>query len=393
MRKFKKVISVLTSTAIAATASMALSASSASAAVSVLLGDANGDNKVTLADVAAVHQYLGGYGAVSAKSFTGMDVNQDKIIDSTDAYIIQYRLAYNIPAPTVQKELYTLPDDSTRTYLKYTCDTGVTTSYTLSNSTASSNADFDYPIATVSEEFDNENTNVVQFSIHNGDNTYIGSGFVINDHIIATAAHCVYNRTNNNFVDEITVNIYNEQAEAKPENLIASFEAEAYHIPSLYLNGSGTYSHYYNYDYALLYVGTDSQGNDLLDYVSPWQFAIPSLEFSEAETGQLTTSGFTFYNIDNDDGDEYARFYSTGPVSDFIKETGATQYSPNLRIASLASNKGGKSGGPMYYTSTYNNTVNKSVAGISISIYTNSCTWGTKINPTLLRFYKQNPYI
>ena len=68
MRKFKKFISVLTSTAIAATASMALSASSASVAVSVLLGDANGDNNVTLADVAAVHQYLGGYGAVLQKA-------------------------------------------------------------------------------------------------------------------------------------------------------------------------------------------------------------------------------------------------------------------------------------------------------------------------------------
>lgn len=382
----KKLLSCLVSVGVLASTMLSFVSSTSFAATNVLMGDANNNGSVTYADVAAVHQYLAGYGAVSARSFTAMDVNQDKIIDSTDAYIIQYRLAYNITAPTVQKELYTLPDDSTRSYIKYTCDTGTTTSYTLSNSTASSNADFDYPVATVSDEIDNENTNVVHLSCG-------GSGFVIGEHLIATAAHCVYNKSDNDFLSNITVNIYNEQAEAKPENLIASFEAEAYHIPSLYLNGSGTYSHHYNYDYALIYVGTDSQGKDLLDYVSPWQFAIPSLEFSEAETGQLTTSGFTFYNIDNNDGDEYARFYSTGAVSDFIKVTGTTRYSPNLRIASKALNKGGKSGGPMFYTSTYNNSVNKSVAGITVSLYEYSYTWGTKINLTLLRFYKQNPYI
>lgn len=384
----KKLLSCLVSIGVLTSTLLSFGSSTSFAATqSVLLGDANGDNKVTYADVGAIQQYLLGYCPVTAKSFTGMDVNQDKIIDSTDAYIIQYRLAYNIPAPTVQKELYTLPDNSTRSYIKYTCDTGATTSYTLSNSIPSPNADFDYPVATVSDELDRGNTNVVHLSCG-------GSGFVVNEHVIATAAHCVYNTGEHDFLSNITVNIYDEGAEVDSSNLIASFEAEAYHIPSLYLNGSGTYSHQNNYDYALIYVGSDSHGRDLLDYVSPWQFAIPSLEFSEAETGQLTTTGFTFYNIDDDDDEEeYARFYSTGPVSDFIKVTGATWYSPNLRIASYAVNKGGKSGGPMFYTSTYNNSVNKSVAGITVSLYEDSYTWGTKINLTLLRFYKQNPYI
>lgn len=396
MRKFKKFISVLTSTAIAATASMALSASSASAAVSVLLGDANGDNKVTLADVAAVHQYLGGYGAVSAKSFTGMDINQDKMIDSTDAYIIQYRVAYNLPATTVTKELYTLPDDSGRYYKKYNCDTGITTqyylgisSYMITNTNENTNELLNLP----TDDLDVENTNVVELSIHNGDRIYTGSGFVISDHIIATAAHCVFNGNNNDFVDGVTVNIYNEQAEAEPENLIASFEAESYHVPSQYITLLGKENgHMDNYDYALIYVGTDSQGKDLIDYTSAWNIAVPSLQFSKAETGQLTTSGFTFYNNNNNELN-CARYYSTGTVIDFSNDQDEAHNIPNLRLHTNAITPGGKSGGVMYYTSTFNTTTYKSAAAVAPGGDENYNSWGVSFNPTLLRFYKQNPYI
>ena len=379
----KKLLSCLVSIGVLTSTLLSFGSSTSFAATqSVLLGDANGDNKVTYADVGAIQQYLLGYCPVTAKSFTGMDVNQDKIIDSTDAYIIQYRLAYNISAPTVQKELYTLPDNSTRSYKKYTCDTGATTNYTLSNSTTSSNADFDYPVATVSEEFDNENTNVVRLVMDDGS---AGSGFVISDHIIATAAHCVLDE-NNNFVTGLTVKIYNENAAVNSSNLIASFEAESYHIPDSFLNRVGNYSNDFNYDYALIYVGTDSQGKDLLDYTSAWNFAIPSLEFSEAQTGYLTVSGFTTHSTP-------ARYYSTGTVKDFSSDPEETHNIPNLRIASNAESYSGKSGGVMYYTSTYNTTTHKSVVGITASSSADYKSWGTRITPTLLRFYKLNPYI
>lgn len=319
-----------------------------------------------------------------------MDINQDKIIDSTDAYIIQYRVAYNLPATTVTKELYTLPDDSGRYYKKYNCDTGITTQYYLGNSsTMTSNIDenMDYLLDIAADYQDNENTNVVELAIHNGDRVYTGSGFVISDHIIATAAHCVFNGNNNDFVDGVTVNIYNEQAEAEPENLIASFEAESYHVPSQYITLLGKENgHMDNYDYALIYVGTDSQGKDLIDYTSAWNFAIPSLEFSEAQTGYLTVSGYTEH-------DNLARYYSTGTVKDFSNDLGEIHNIPNLRIASNAEAYGGKSGGVMYYTSTFNTTTYKSAAAVAPGGDENYNSWGVSFNPTLLRFYKQNPYI
>lgn len=376
----KKFLSCLVSVGVLASIMTSLGASSTSAATSVLLGDTNNNGSVTYADLANLQQYLLGYGPTTARGFTAMDVNQDKIIDNTDAYIIQYRLAYNISAPTVQKELYTLPDNSTREYIKYTCDTGTTTTYTLSNSMTGINADINYPTATASSDtLDRINLNVVHLSCG-------GSGIVISEHLIATAAHCVYNTNSEHFEPNLTVNIYNESAEVNSSNLIASFEAESYHIPDSFLENAGGYSNDYNYDYALIYVGTDSRGNDLLDYVTPWQFAIPSLEFSEAQIGQLTSSGFTTH-------DDYARFLSTGTVKDFSNDVNETHNNPQLRIASTALCPGGKSGGAMYYISSCNSTSNKSIAGILTSGSDNYPTWATVINPTLLRFYKQNPYI
>jgi len=383
MNIFKKVISCLTTMAVTISASSIITVPSASAATSVLLGDANCDGRVTIADSTAIQQYLGGRYAASAYGFTAMDINQDKVVDMTDSYIILYRDAYHITSTErVTKELYTLPDDSGRNYLKYNCNTGTTTSYYLGDSTtinAALDETITYPLDVAADIHDNENTNVVRLVMDGGSS---GSGFVINDHIIATAAHCVLDE-HDNFVTGITVNIYNENAIVNSSNLIASFEAESYHIPSLYKT---VVSGNENYDYALIYVGTDSQGKGLLDYTSAWNFAVSSLEFSEAQTGYLTVSGFTSHT-------DLARYYSTGTVIDFSNDPEETHNIPNLRMASNAESYGGKSGGAMYYTSTYNTTTYKSIVCVTTGGSATYGSWGVRINPTLLHFYKQNPYI
>lgn len=379
--------------AVTISASSIITMPSASAATSVLLGDGNCDGRVTIADSTAIQQFLGGRYAASEYGFTAMDINQDKVVDMTDSYIILYRDAYHITSTErVTKELYTLPDDSGRNYLKYNCNTGTTTSYYLGDSTtinAALDETITYPLEVASDELDDENINVVQLSINGG---FVGSGFVINEHVIATAAHCVYNANNNAFVTGITVNIYDESAIVNSSNLIASFEAESYHIPALY-QSQGYYTD--NYDYALIYVDTDSQGKDLLDYTSAWNIAIPSLEFSKAQTGNITSSGFTShdYNNDGEDDDYYARYYSTGTVTDFSNDPDEAHNIPNLRLHTTAETPGGKSGGAMYYTSTYNNTTYKSIVGVTTGGWGTSSSWGISINTTLLHFYKHNPYI
>lgn len=360
--------------------------SSASERTSVLLGDANNDGYVTMADYTMVLQFLSGACMVSDYEFTAMDINNDKIIDKTDAYIIMYHDAYNIQPQTVNKTLYTLPDNASLRYKKYICSTGVASTYYLSATSLNeaSNSISNRDLMSISPDYyDDENTNVVQLIASDGS---FGSGFVISDHIIATAAHCVYN--SNGFVSGVTVKVYNESANTNPANCIATFSAQSYHIPYLYTSMLAPYND--NYDYALIYVGNDIYGNGLLDYVDPWEFGISTQEFSQAEMGLVTTSGYTAYP----NGQGFYRYYSTGSVLDFTPFDPEGNNNPALRITSLGACNGGKSGGIMYYSSSFSNFFKKSAIGITTGGYApNIGTWGTRVTPALIRFYQQNPYI
>lgn len=349
----------------------------------VKLGDANNDGVVNISDSVCIIQYLSGRYSASQYCFTAMDINDDKVIDKTDAYIIQNRSLNNITTvETETKELYKLPDNNGRYYKKYNCSTRSTYMYYLSAASALNlNVSLYSENSLPSDIADHENMNVVRLLMSDGSS---GSGFVIDEHTIATAAHCVY--SGQNFVSGVTVNIYNQNAQATSENLIASFNADSYHIPNFYITQSE--STRYNYDYALIHVGDDANGNNLLDYVSPWNLGIASIDFSEDESGLITSSGFTSHN------GVIQRYYSTGNVVDFSILPNETHNNPNFRIASLGASYSGKSGGAMYYKSSYQSTEFKSIVGIITSGNGSTIgTWGTRITPTVIRFYKQNPNI
>lgn len=82
-----------------------------------------------------------------------------------------------------------------------------------------------------------------------------GTGFIVGDHQIATAAHCVYNENNNTFPTSILVKTYDRTGEPTGEELTV---AEV-HIPTNY---PGTNFSDHIYDYALITVV-----NDLSNYV------------------------------------------------------------------------------------------------------------------------------
>lgn len=348
--------------------------------VEVNLGDANGDGILGLSDSICILQYLTGNFSVSQYCFTAMDINNDKVVDKTDAYIIQYKALNNLAMEKNTKELYTLPDNSRRWYTKYNCSTGETRSYYIDNaSELNLNTRIESGNRIAPDYIDYGNINVVKLEMSDGST---GSGFVIDEHTIATAAHCVYD---SNFVSGVTVKIYNNNAEAIPANLIASFEADSYHVPDLFMNTTDATKS--NYDYALIHVANDLSGNNLLDYVAPWDLGIASTAFSEDETGVITSSGFTVHGT-------CKRYYSTGTVVDFSVLPNEEHNNPNLRIASLGASYPGKSGGAIYYNSSYQLASYKSIVGIVVSGNGSTIgTWGTRFNPTLIRFYKQNTNI
>lgn len=384
MKRLKKLITrILATTATLLFSALSPFVSASATTTSVLLGDANGDGVVDIADATCIYQYLGGAYAASRYCFTAMDINEDFVVDKTDGYIIQYKEAYGVSSNTlVDKELYTLPSNERRVYKKYDCSSAKTSTYVLnklSEITAQNNQIDLQQIAPDKEDW--ENTNVVQLSIGG---TSLGSGFVISKNVIATAAHCVYDIGNNNFVKNITVNVYNEQG----DTIKASFEAKSYHVPQLYINPGSNTSERDNYDYALIYVDdivVDGKSKNLLNYAKTFDIGVAAQEFMT--TGRdVTVSGFTTH-------EKYTRYYSTGKVVDFSSDKNESHNFPNLRMKVNATTIGGKSGGVMYYTSTYNAVTHKSAVAVLTGGGAEIGTWGVRMNPTLIHFYLQNPNI
>ncbi|MCM1131854.1 MAG: trypsin-like peptidase domain-containing protein [Ruminococcus flavefaciens] len=376
MKKFKKLVACVLTAAISAACALPFAGSAAT--TNVLLGDANGDGVVDIADAACITQYLHGTCAAPQYCFTAMDINQDCVVDETDAYRIQYNVAYNLEndPKTVKKELYTLPDNEKRYYYKYDCSSKKRSSYVLQ-----ALEEFSIPDSQIEslqdiapDERDYENTNVVQLEMPGGG---IGSGFIVGKNVIATAAHCVYG--SKGFVSDVTVNIYKQDG----TTVAQTFKASSYHIPRKYTTENEKKD---NYDYALIYVDDIVENGvtkNLTSYAKPLAIGIAAKEFMT--TGRdITASGFSSH-------DTYARYYSTGEVAEI--PSSLTNTNPNLRMLVNAETIGGKSGGVMYYTSTYNNVTHKSVVAVVTGGSSTIGTWGVRMNPTLIHFYLQNPNI
>lgn len=345
---------------------------SSAATDNFLLGDANGDGVINITDSVRINQYILGGFVASGDELTRMDVNQDCVIDSTDVLMVQYMMADIISPVTVNKEAYKAPNYESRAYYRHDCNSSNAnnkTRYTLGNlpQTMSENEIAEY--ATRPDNRDQENTNVVQLNLGGA----TGSGFIVAPHVVATAAHCVYS-SKGGFGRNITVNIYNKDGEVSSDNLVHTSKARYIHIPEQYFKEPGNV----NYDYALIYVE-----DDLSDY-GIWSMGVSVDDFMD--TGKLlTTSGFTDINKE-----KYARYYSDGPVRAYEK---CYEEDKNLdyRISAESASYEGKSGGVLYYKSSYDNRIVSSVVGVVTgSRKDNAYTWAVRITPTLLQFYKQN---
>lgn len=344
---------------------------------SVLLGDVNQDEQITILDAVQVLYYINGQFASNEYGITAMDANEDGVIDRVDSELIQYWAINQTNNPPVVKDLYTVPNNELRKYIKYNVATGVEYDpYTLSeisnsglnnNQLLSSEILFDnsdsgnYP--------DTQNTNVVQLSL----NGAVGSGYIISDHVIATAAHCLYNITNNQFVQNITVNIYNS------DGTITSKTPSFLHIPVKYKTPDNGVSRD-NYDYGLIYI------NDSLSQYGVWNVGVAVKEFMYiSPSPSITTSGF----CQPINYTQYTRYYSTGQVLNLDTLIGESHNLPAFRIATDSESVGGKSGGVMYYDSVGSFNSYKSAIAITTG-GTSYRTWGCKLTPTLLQFYKHN---
>ena len=241
-----------------------------------------------------------------------------------------------------------------RTYYKHLCSSPDPTSYTTYTLSLSASSQFSVSRAVIGEDnrIPDYDTRIVQLDGPGG------TGFIVDDHIIATNVHCVYNGNTDSFQD-ITIRLFDENGD-----ITETIDPVSLHIPELFFTDQ-----HYNYDYALITVE-----EDLSEY---GMFSLGLAQDDLMTSGmQVTVSGFP--------GEYYGTLYKgTGnllPINDSNQ---------SYQIKYDADATGGQSGSPVYITQTHRNKTYQTVIGIHKS----SGNYGVRITQTLLMFYYNNAYL
>ncbi len=346
-------------------------------AATFLQGDANGDGAISLVDAMYVIRYITGMYNADGLTLARMDCDGDYAITMSDHEIIMNATANIVMVQTVTRNELTASVNDEIEYYKYTISSRAIDEYTLEALPYFPQVN---TRAVEDHEVDTENINVVELDYSTGDAT----GFIVDSHVIATAAHTVLYRdsiTNENKFEPY-VNVTVRKANGVTYEM--STTAVEIHVPKS-IKDSGTDV---DYDYALIYVE-----DDLSEY-GIWNLGIATNEFMN--TGEiLTTTGVAKINGIK------RRYYSTGAV---------VQPTSNRAVKILARGFQGKSGGPIYYNTTYGGEDLKTVVAITRGgtyqtdsngnimndSYGNPIfvdTLGVRMTPALLQFYLYNDYI
>lgn len=340
-----------------------------------IYGDADNNGVVDIGDVIYVSRFISGMVPAQNLNIKYADVDQNTVIDVNDAQIILSSLIGRVESlpynETGRKwnyspNSYSVPADEARSYTKRDCATGRQTTYTLPKaseiSTMAENP-FKYDASANAQC-------IVRLELDNGTH---GSGFIVDDHIIATAAHCLYN--GKSFVKTCNIEVYDVEG----KTLIASYPASELHVPQQYMEMSSNSTPYDEYccDYGLIYVEED------LSVYGKMAMGIATSHFF-GTTQKVYVSGFPTSR--NENVDIYpARYFSAGPVKK--KSLSDNQFTYDAFAVS------GDSGGPVYIEYTLNGSTFRSAVGIHTSGDSASIFGGTRNTLPLLRFYNDNPNI
>lgn len=370
MKVKSRMITFLSTAMVAAASVMSFSGS---AAQNVVYNDPTGDGKIDMSDAVVIMQYLSG--AITPENVDKLDFDNNGVVTPMDSYKVQmYKLEMlgnkddivTIASP----EAVSPQGNSSSRYRVFDAKTrreSILKNYTLTESTKYYN-DSDNSISTRSvigtddRVTDWSKNGVVKIVTADG---MIGSGFVVGKHTIATAAHCVNNKSLS------TIILFNNNGKDK-------FNATPveYHVPEMYYSSD-------KYDYALITVE-----EDLSDYM---QFDLGTvLNYSSNRNIAITNTGFPG-EIQNPDGTKI-RVNDDENLHNLYSTTGSIVSTSDKCFYHTADTSNGDSGSPVYYTETINGQTYYTVIGIQVGggTYDNEAT---RITTELIRFYKQNPNI
>lgn len=203
--------------------------------------------------------------------------------------------------------------------------------------------------------------------------TYAGTGFVVDEHTIATAAHCVYT------VETQTSKAINDillfDASGNVEMIVTPVEM---HVPELYVYGKGNREYDARYDYALITVE-----EDLSEYMC-FDLGV-TLDNADESNLDILLTGFPKNIYGNDDDvnsfDVHNMYTGTGNITDITE----------LQILSNNYFSSGNSGGPIYVEESRGSYTYYSVIGILTSGAAPNYSYSTRITTDQLHFYRNNP--
>ena len=370
MKIFKGMLSMFT-----ALAMFVCTMPSVKVSATTIYGDVNNSGTVDLTDVSMLNLYLEGSVSASSINKKYADVDQNTVLDVCDlktlkAYInhsLSY-LPYSESGNTFNCNSYVFPSDSTRSYTKYNCSTGTQSTYTLNGLSNYLPRTGNYDGRQIDSSANAKSIVKLEYKKSDGV-TYRASGFIVDKHIIATSAHCIYNGTS--FNTNYTIKIYDSNG----TTLLNTLYAKELHVPSSYISNPSNY-----YDYGLIYVDSSlsSYGNIALGTAT---------DYFMTTSSDLSISGFPGEVSGSPVGS--VRYYETGEV---------LSSSNSYMIDSTAYASGGDSGGPMYIEYSLNGTTFRSALGIYSGHYDqtptqNRYSTGVRITTPVLRFYMDNDHI
>lgn len=217
--------------------------------VQLLIGDINGDGEIAMVDLAYLQNFLSGRKATANDYMSvRLDVNLDYVISKEDRVDLAQRLADNVIG-NASVSLYDseIPFSSAKSYNKINALTGSFEKYYTLNALSSIQDESNGLISNYSEQVTplNNDSNVPIVTISSSLGTY--SGFIVGENEILTSAHCLYDTLNNVAATNVTYSIYEDSY----NDLLASGNAECYHVPNMYINST---NRIVGYDYAIIKV-------------------------------------------------------------------------------------------------------------------------------------------
>lgn len=363
----KKLISGLMSACVAVSSAIALTTSSAFNPNK----DPNGDGHLTIADSTAILQYLGGY--YEPDDLTELDMDDNDVVSVVDSNYVKMYDAGLINT-SIEGAVEPMAENSAsewRTYVAYDSQSGNRLrTYSLRVIGSADTSNTRTVIGTDERVQDWSNIGVAKI-ISADDSYHLGTGFVVDNHTIATAAHVVYDTETSYAYSLIELLLFDENGEEH------SFTPVEYHIPMNYINLTDYQA---NYDYALITVE-----EDLSDYMSFDLGAITDNAINN--TFQITTIGFPSYaNGYTNHLEVHNKMMSNGEITTNCIDDKEYIFSHS------ADTSGGNSGGPIYTTETLNGVTYYTVIGIHSGWLGNYNT-GVRFTSHVLKFLSANTNI